>query len=132
MMKQEFDKIAAELGYTECDLNMYEKEIEPTYMLWADDYQLQKEEMVRMYWGVEKGDYNVWLELNGAYHAVVTRKAAWEAVKKEYKDAGMKVPEGIEKEFTYEGIRIDRRVNDVLFKRREKKAVKAMKAKKVA
>jgi hypothetical protein len=36
----------------------------------------------------------------------------------------MKVPEGLEKEFTYEGIRIDRHVNDVLFKWREKRTVK--------
>ncbi len=132
MMKQEFDKIARELGYTECDWDMYEKEIEPTYMLWANGFQIQKEEMVRMYWGVEKGDYNVWVELNGAYHADVARKAARESVRKEYKDAGMKVPEGIEKEFTYEEIRIDLHVHEVLFKWREKKAVKAMKAGKAA
>ena len=124
MMKQEFDKIAREFGYTECDGDMYEKEIEPTYMLWANGFQIQKEEMVRMYWGVEKGDYNVWLELNGAYHADVARKAAREAVREKYKDVGMKVPEGLEKEFTYEEIRIDRHVHDVLFKWREKKAVK--------
>lgn len=124
MMKQEFDEIAREFGYTECDWDMYAKEIEPTYMLWGNDYQLQKEEMVRMYWGVEKGDYNVWLELNGAYHAVVARKAALEAVREKYKEVGMKVPEGLEKEFTYEGIRIDRHVNDVLFKWREKRTVK--------
>lgn len=123
-MKQEFDEIAREFGYTECDWDMYTKEVEPTYMLWGNDYQLQKEEMVRMYWGVEKGDYNVWLELNGAYHAVVARKAALKAVREKYKEVGMKVPEGLEKEFTYEGIRIDRHVNDVLFKWREKRTVK--------
>ena len=131
-MKQEFDKIARELGYTECDWDMYEKEIEPTYMLWFWEEMLTKEDLVRMYWGVEEGDYNVWLELNGAYHADAARKAALNAVRKEYRNAGMKVPEGIEKEFTYEEIRLDRHVHDVLFKWREKKAVKAMKAGKVA
>ena len=131
-MKQEFDKIARELGYTECDWDMYEKEIEPTYMLWFWEEMLTKEDLVRMYWGVEEGDYEVWLELNGAYHADAVRKAARESVRKEYKDAGMKVPEGIEKEFTYEEIRLDRHVHEVLFKWREKKAVKAMKAGKVA
>lgn len=122
MMKQEFDKIASEFGYTECDLQMYTKEIEPTYMQWANELQIQKEEMVRMYWGVEKGDYIVWAELNGAYHAEIVRRVAMEATVCEYQDNGMKVPLDIENGFTYEGIKINRHVRDVVFKWRERRA----------
>lgn len=95
MMKQEFDKIAAELGYTECDPNMYLNEIEPTYMRWGQDEMLTHEEMVRMYWGIESWDWGTWETLKNARQEEEASKAAWEETEKAYKAVGLKIPEAI-------------------------------------
>jgi hypothetical protein len=102
MLKQEFDEIAAELGYTPCDPNMYQNEIEPTYMHWGQDEMLTHEEMVRMYWGIEPWDWGTWTTLNSAWREMEAAKAAFDKVEETFKALGLKVPESISKGFQEE------------------------------
>ena len=95
MMKHEFDKIAAELGYGPCDPNMYQNEIEPTYMHWGQDEMLTHEEMVRMYWGIEPWDWGTWTTLNSAWREMEAAKASFDKVEETFKALGLKVPEAI-------------------------------------
>lgn len=102
MMKKEFDRIADGLGYAPCDPNMYQNEIEPTYMRWGQDEMLTHEEMVRMYWGIESWDWSTWILLNEARREDLAAQAAWDKTEEAFKALGMKVPELIKLGFEEE------------------------------
>lgn len=55
MMKQEFDKIANENGYGDVDYDLYHEKIEPVYMELGDMLNLDKKDMVKMFY--ENGGY---------------------------------------------------------------------------
>lgn len=60
MMYEEFNRIAGQVS----DLAMYQREIEPTYMMFEN---VTKQEMAAMYWGFKKDAYGLWVALNDLY-----------------------------------------------------------------
>lgn len=54
MTKDEFDKISGAV----CDPEMFEMEVNPTYMTFA---AVTKKEIAVMYWGQRPGAYDLWL-----------------------------------------------------------------------
>lgn len=63
MMKHEFDELAGQVS----DFNMYNNEIEPTYMMFN---KITKQALAKAYWGngdrrvARDGGYGLWMELN--------------------------------------------------------------------
>lgn len=60
MMYEEFNRIASELAGRElkADLQMYNMEIEPTYMCFAE---ITKKQLATMYWNLKRNSYTLWL-----------------------------------------------------------------------